>query len=86
MAKLKPGALAEILLQDFIAPLVLGGEMKPGRPIGGALAMALSEDAAHLAVDAEKLSLVQLARIRAARKWSRRQTMPGCTVRPRSVV
>lgn len=68
MAKLKPGALAEVLLQDFLAPLVLGGEMKPGRPIGGALALALSDDAAHLSVDAEKLSLVQLARIRAARK------------------
>jgi hypothetical protein len=68
MAKLKPGALAEVLLQDFVAPLVLGGEMKPGRPIGGALALALSDDAEHLSVDGEKLSLVQLARIRAARK------------------
>src|SRR5436190_22733668 len=68
MAKTKPGALAEILLADFIAPLVLGGEMKPARPIGAQLAMALFEDGEHLAVDAEKLSLVQMARIRVARK------------------
>lgn len=62
------GALAEILLADFIGPLVLGGEMKPGRPIGSALALSLFEDAAHISVDGEKLSLVQMARIRTARK------------------
>jgi hypothetical protein len=79
MAKSKPGALAEILLADFIAPLVLGGEMKPARPIGAALAMALYEDAEHLAVDGEKLSLVQMARIRAARRLVAIDRIEGIT-------
>ncbi|HEY2368106.1 MAG TPA: hypothetical protein VGH87_17025, partial [Polyangiaceae bacterium] len=48
-----------------MAPLVLGGELRPGRPIGGknALALAPFSDV----IDKELLSHVDLARLRVAR-------------------
>jgi hypothetical protein len=68
MAKPKPGAVCEVLLSDFLTPLVLGGEMRPGKPLGAALALALMQQADHLTPDAEKVSLLTLARVRIARK------------------
>ena len=34
---------AERLLQGFMAPLVLGGPMSPGKPIGAKVALSLGE-------------------------------------------
>jgi hypothetical protein len=62
----KPVAIADRLFRDFMAPLVLGGELKPGRPIGGKNAFLLGPFSDTL--DKELLSHVDLARIRVARR------------------
>ena len=62
----KPVAIADRLFRDFMAPLVLGGEMRPGRPIGGKNALALGPFTDVL--DKELLSHVDLARVRLARR------------------
>ncbi|HSQ63355.1 MAG TPA: hypothetical protein VLM85_09075 [Polyangiaceae bacterium] len=59
-------AIADRLFVHFMAPLVLGGELRPGRPIGGRNALALSEHGD--VVDQELLSHVNLGRIRLARR------------------
>ncbi|WP_394836208.1 hypothetical protein LVJ94_04780 [Pendulispora rubella] len=66
MAKLDLGSIAESLFVDFMAPLVLGGEMTPGRPIGGRAALTLGLD--RTVTDIDRRSHVQLARIRTARR------------------
>jgi len=66
MAKPDLGATADRLFMRFMAPLVLGGEMEPGRPIGGKAALALGSRAA--VVDVDRFAHVQLARVRAARR------------------
>lgn len=43
MAKDDPQALCDRLFSTFLAPLVLGGAMIPGRPIGGKNALAIGE-------------------------------------------
>lgn len=60
------GAVAEGLFMGFMAPLVLGGEMKPERPIGGKIALAIG--GGRPLTDIDRVSHVQLARIRIARK------------------
>jgi hypothetical protein len=62
----KPVAIADRLFRDFLAPLVLGGEIRPGRPIGGKNALALGPYTDVL--DKELLSHVDLARVRLARR------------------
>ncbi len=65
MARVDLGAIAERLFGDFLAPLVLGGPMCPGRPIGGRAALALGDD--RNVVDADKMSRVEVVRVRVAR-------------------
>jgi len=54
------------LFEGFLAPLVLGGEVRPGRPIGSRSALDLG--VARVAPDAGLLSRVQLGRTRIARR------------------
>jgi hypothetical protein len=58
--------VAEHLFVDFMAPLVLGGALSPGRPIGARAALAFGPDRAP--VDFDRLAHVQLARVRCARR------------------
>lgn len=70
--------LAERLFMGFLSPLVLGGAMMPGRPIGARAALALGDAGASASPgdyqgarplgDPERVSLVQLARVRCARR------------------
>jgi hypothetical protein len=60
------GAIADRLFREMLVPLVLGGELRPGRPIGGKNALALGPFSDVL--DKELLSHVNLARIRVARR------------------
>lgn len=50
-----------------MAPLVLGGELHPGKPIGGKAALALGVERTSI-VDNQTLSAAQMARVRLARK------------------
>ncbi len=59
-------AIADRLFRDFLAPLVLGGELRPGRPIGSKNALGLGPFSD--VVDKELLGHVELARIRIARQ------------------
>lgn len=61
----KPVAIADRLFRDFLAPLVLGGELRPGRPIGGKNALLLGPFSD--VIDKEHLAHVDLARIGLAR-------------------
>lgn len=58
-------ALAERLFTTFLAPLVLGGAMTPGKPIGGRAAFSLGAD--RPLGDIDLVSRVTLARVRVAR-------------------
>jgi hypothetical protein len=60
------GKIAENLFSGFLAPLVLGGELLPGRPIGSKLALAIGGD--RPLADIDKVAHVQLARVRVARR------------------
>jgi len=62
----KPVAIADRLFRDVMAPLVLGGELRPGRPIGAKNALALAPFTDTL--DKELLAHVDLGRVRAARR------------------
>src|SRR5215467_933993 len=66
MAKPDLGGIADRLLRGFMAPLVLGGEMVPGRPIGGRVALSIGRE--RVAGDPELLSHVMLVRVRRARQ------------------
>jgi hypothetical protein len=66
MAKVDLGSIAERLFLGFIAPLVAGGEMHPGRPIGGRAALAIGVQ--RTVTDIDRYAHVQLARVRCARK------------------
>jgi hypothetical protein len=59
-------AVCDRLFKDFMAPLVLGGQMRPGKPIGGKTALLLTPD--RPAHDPDLSSHVQLARVRSARQ------------------
>jgi hypothetical protein len=65
MAKDDPQALAERLFTTFLAPLVLGGKMCPGKPFGGKNALLIGDH--REPSDQDTLSKVQLARVRIAR-------------------
>ena len=66
MAKDDPQALAERLFTSFLAPLVLGGVMRPTKAFGGKNALSIGDGRAPTDFDA--LSRTQLARVRIARK------------------
>ncbi len=66
MAKVDVGAVAERLFVHFMAPVVLGGEVRPGKPIGGKVALMMGDQ--RSVVDNELMSKAQLARVRIARK------------------
>jgi hypothetical protein len=66
MARADLGAIANRLFEGFLAPLVLGGELRPGHVIGGRAALAIGVE--RVVADGELLSHVQLARTRVARK------------------
>jgi hypothetical protein len=65
MASPDPQALCDRLFSTFLAPLVLGGVMRPERAIGGKNALGIG---ARTPADADALSRAQLARVRLARK------------------
>jgi hypothetical protein len=71
------GAVANRLFEGFLAPLVLGGEMKPGRPIGARAALALGRD--RTLVDIDLVSHVELARTRVARRLMPLDRVPRIT-------
>src|ERR1019366_7237296 len=60
------GGIANRLYEGFLAPLVIGGEMTPGKPIGGRAALAMGRE--RVLANPELASHVQLGRNRAARK------------------
>lgn len=62
----KPVAIADRLFREVMVPLVVGGELRPGRPIGGknALSLAPFSDV----VDKELLAHAELGRVRVARR------------------
>jgi len=66
MSKPDLGGISNRLYEGFMAPLVIGGEMLPGRPIGGRAALALGHE--RVLANPELGSHVELARTRAARK------------------
>lgn len=66
MAKDDPQALCERLFTTFLAPLVLGGAMKPGKPFGGKNALSIGDG--RPPSDADLLSRCELARVRIARR------------------
>ena len=59
------GGIANRLYEGFLAPLVIGGEMTPGKPIGGRAALAMGRE--RVLANPELASHVQLGRNRAAR-------------------
>jgi len=62
----KPVAIADRLFREVMAPLVLGGPFRPGRPIGAKNALSLAPFTDVL--DKELLAHVDLGRVRAARR------------------
>jgi hypothetical protein len=66
MAKDDPQTLCERLFETFLAPLVLGGPMRPGKPFGGKQALSIGDGRAP--TNADLVSRTGLARIRAARR------------------
>ena len=69
------GHRAERLFEHFMAPLVLGGELRPGRPIGGKAALELGIERTVTHVDLA--SHVELARVRVARQLAPIDYLPG---------
>ena len=65
MAKDEPQALCDRLFTTFLAPLVLGGAMRPVKAFGGKNALSIGERSPS---DVDALSRTQLARVRIARK------------------
>lgn len=66
MSKDDPQTLCERLFATFLGPLVLGGTMLPGRPIGGKGALSIGDH--RQPSDADLLSRTELARVRIARR------------------
>jgi hypothetical protein len=66
VAKDEPQVLCERLFTTFLAPLVLGGAMKPGKPFGGKNALSIGDG--RQPTDFDLLSRCELARVRIARR------------------
>ena len=77
MANVDLGMVAEQLFVDFMAPLVLGGEMRPARPIGGNVAFSLGIE--RSVADSDRHAQVQLARVRLARRLLPIDRLPDAT-------
>ncbi|MCL2778677.1 MAG: hypothetical protein FWD73_11785 [Polyangiaceae bacterium] len=58
--------LSDRLFETFLAPLVLGGDVVPGKPFGGKSALAMSD--AQAPANTDSLSQVTLARVHVARR------------------
>jgi len=71
------GAIAERLFAGVMAPLVLGGAMRPGHAIGSRSALGLGDGRAP--VDRVLATLVDVARVRYARRLAPVDTLPGPT-------
>ncbi len=65
MAKVDIGVVAERLFVHFMAPLVIGGPLRPSKPIGGKTALVMGIE--RSVVDSELMSRVQMSRVRLAR-------------------
>jgi hypothetical protein len=65
MAKPDFQAIAERLFSGFLGPLVVGGPLVPGKPIGGKSALGIGD---RTPSDAGQLSTTTLARVRVARR------------------
>lgn len=66
MAKDDPQTLCDRLFGSFLAPLVVGGTMTPGKPFGGKRALAFGEGRAP--TDVDLVSRTELLRVRSARR------------------
>src|ERR1700733_7765108 len=66
MARSDLGLVSARLFEGFLAPLVMGGEVTPGRPIGARAALAMGRE--RVVADSDLFRQVQLARTRTARK------------------
>jgi hypothetical protein len=69
--------LAARLYRDVVSPLVLGGALRPGRPIGGAASVALGH--ASTAVDSDLRSRTDLGRTRLVRRLGAIDRLPEAT-------
>src|ERR1700733_12540098 len=75
MARSDLGLVSARLFEGFLAPLVLGGEVRPGRPIGARSALAMG--AGRVVADADLFSRVQLGRTRMARRLAPIDVLEG---------
>ena len=73
MAKETPQELCERIFESFLAPLVIGGAMLPGKPIGGRSALAIGDLRAP--TNTNLLSRTELTRVRIARRLAPVDTM-----------
>jgi len=71
------GSVANRLFDSFLAPLVLGGEVTPGRPIGARAALAIGRE--RVVADSALFDQVQIARTRVARRLAPVDRMQGAT-------
>ena len=69
------GAIASQLFEGVMAPLVLGGPMRPAHAIGARAALKLGDEH-HATVDADLHARVQVARVRRARHLAPIDTLP----------
>ena len=68
------GERCEELAHDVLAPLVLGGPVRPVRPFGGPLALRLGVE--RRVVDADLATRLEVARVRRARLLAPVDTLP----------
>ena len=72
------GAVAQQLFEGVMAPLVLGGPVRPGHAIGARVALALGEGE-RTTIDSDLEHDVQHARVRRARRLAPIDTLPSAT-------
>jgi hypothetical protein len=77
MGSVDLGALSLRLFEGFLAPLVLGGELLPGRPIGSRSALEIG--VARVVGDDDLFARVQLRRTRVARRLAPVDSLEGPT-------
>lgn len=71
------GTQANRLFDGFLAPLVLGGELRPGRPFGARAALAMGRE--RVVADSDLYARVQTARTRVARRLAPVDELPAPT-------
>ncbi len=77
MATVDLGGVANRLFEGFLAPLVLGGEVVPGRPIGARAALAMGRE--RVIADSDLGDRVKIARTSAARRLAPIDELAGPT-------